>query len=126
MIDWIELAKQAIAAGYQRRNPWETQYQTWLVRNRPRLVKEFSAARLLGSYVVVQVNNAMKLADRLERQGTPPETAQELALAELMPDTREKVTEWEREGAEQDIMAAVGKYLTHLSESGRPPKNRPA
>lgn len=79
---WQELADEAIKAGYVPGNHWETLLRRSLLRGRPALAKELGEE--LGPYLAVQAHRALEQYHRLTEQGTHPEVARELALAELL------------------------------------------
>ena len=96
-MDWKSRAEAALAAGYVRRTHG-AMFHVHLLRNYPDLVREFQVKRrCLAHYIIVRTNNAMNRADQLEREGTPPETAKELALAELLQAPPENPKAWEAE-----------------------------
>jgi hypothetical protein len=84
--DWKRWAAEAIEEGYLPGNRWEAWRMKYLRENQPELVKELEADGDLKEMVQVQTWRAMKLQESLEDEGTPPETAQELALANLFPE----------------------------------------
>ena len=86
MATWKEWAEEAIEAGYPRGNRWEANRLEYLRENQPELVAELEAKGELLAHVQTAVWGAMQLQLRLEKEGTPMRTAEELALAHLFPE----------------------------------------
>lgn len=125
-MDWKSAANEAIKQGYPKGNPWERAFHKHLLQNSPALAQEFQAERCLEAFLVVRTSEAMDRANQLEAQGTDPQIARELALAELLEaPPPPAVTQWEQEGAEQDVISAVEKHLQNLSQSRPAPKTPP-
>lgn len=83
-MNWAQQAQAILAKGegYQKGNQWEGMLRRSLQRTNPQLVKELGND--LDNYLIVRTWGAMDLANRLEDQGTPPETARSLAINELL------------------------------------------
>jgi hypothetical protein len=80
--NWKKRAKELEKEGFVPGNPWEQLFLASLKRARPELAKELGAD--LPHYARVQGALAQKRYEALTEQGTPPETARELALADLL------------------------------------------
>ncbi len=81
MVNWKQLAEEAMAEGFL---PGRTKHllDDYLQKNKPELVKELGAD--YQDYLTVRAVRALKMQETLEDQGTEPETARELAQAELL------------------------------------------
>jgi hypothetical protein len=79
---WPERAAEARAAGDLPGNGWELMPRRSLERTRPELLADLAPE--VKAYLEVRTASAMDLAERLEDQGTSPEVARELAMAQLL------------------------------------------
>ncbi len=85
MLTWRERAAKAIEDGYLPGNNWEDMLLKHLRANEPAKVKQLEEAGDLEAYVTTLVADAVEMNQRLRDDGTPPETAHELALEHLFP-----------------------------------------
>lgn len=118
--DWKARAAQAKKEGYLPGNPWEKMLQRHLERLFPLLVKELGPD--LKPYCQTMTSEAMDLADKLENQGTDPETARELAMDRLLPkppDEQENSEPWEVEGGEAALTDAAQQFLTQPQQKSQ-------
>ena len=117
MTDWK--AKAAALKDYPAGNPWEQMLRRALLRANPRLVGELAATKDLEPYLRVMTAGAMDYADQLEKQGTPPDVARELAMEYLLPASAEPPARWEQAGAEEDLTEPARQFLTRRPSSDR-------
>jgi hypothetical protein len=122
---WKSRAEEALRSGYPEGNEWQRALHRHLLRTNPNLVAELQASREFHAYLVVRTNDAMNRAHQLEEQGTPPATARELALDELLTKQPEPPAPWETAAAVQDVLSAVAKHLENLSQQSRRPTTQP-
>lgn len=80
MSAWTERANAL--RDYRPGNQWETLLRRAVARDRPQLAKELGAE--LEPYLRVRTADALTQYEQLVDQGTPPDTAREIALAELL------------------------------------------
>ena len=86
MTYWQDQAAKAVAAGYQPGNRWEAMRLTYLRQHQPKRVAKLEADGDLVAHVQGETWHAMRLVERLEAEGTPTQTAEELGLAQLFPE----------------------------------------
>lgn len=84
-LSWKSLAAEAEAAGYAPGNPWEALLLRHLTRTDPAKVAELTAAGDLTPYLRAAAAAAVKAEDLMLAQGTPPDVARELTMAQLLP-----------------------------------------
>ena len=83
---WRRKADEAEADGsYLPGNNWERMLEQNLRANQPEVVAQLEAKDELEAFLTAHVWEAMLFQERLEAQGTPPRTAEELALQLLFP-----------------------------------------
>jgi hypothetical protein len=83
---WTEQAEKARAAGYTPGNRWEKMRERYLRGNQPKLVAQLEAKGEFQDFLTFHVWEAQQYGERLESEGTPSSTAEELALALLFPE----------------------------------------
>jgi hypothetical protein len=112
--NWKALAEQAKANGYLPGNQLEHSLKRHLTNVLPQLVAELEKTNDLQAYLEVKVSEAFDRMEKMEDQGTDPQTARELALADLYPTAPEdqrQPEDWEKEGAQEAVSDAVQQAL---------------
>ncbi len=89
---WSEGAAQAIKDGYLP-GSWQPMLDRYLKENFPNLVQELEALGDYENYLVTRVEGAREKQSLMIEQGTAPQAARELALAELLPAPSEEEEE---------------------------------
>ena len=115
MVDWKQLATEAIADGYQPGNGWETMLDQHLRQYFPDLVQELSQKGTYREYLQAQTNSSLNEYLVMTDQGMEPRTAHELALKALLPtppDEVDRPEDWEREAGMSDQMEATERFLS--------------
>lgn len=85
---WAEKAQRERAKGYRPGNHWERQLRKHLTEIFPALVKELG--KDFENYLQSITADVMELYQTMLDQGTDPQAARELAMAELLPAEPEK------------------------------------
>ena len=80
--DWQATAARLIRNGYAPGNAWENLLRRSLAASNPGLERELGPA--CPAYLAVRTARAKEMYERLLGQGTDPQTARELAMAELL------------------------------------------
>lgn len=124
--NWQEKAKEAVEQGYQPGNNWEAMLGRHLNRCFPDLVKELG--KDLQAYLRAATFEAMLFCEKLEDQGTPNQTAEELALQQLLqtpPDELDKPTATEIEDSLSGQEQAALQALLSAPSTKKPPRTIP-
>jgi hypothetical protein len=93
-------------------HPWAQIIENTLLVDQPDLHTELFQLGELESYLRVKVADAIAEFDRLVAAGTPPATANELAIQNVLPASEEEPAEdWEIEGGMDDQVDALSDFL---------------
>lgn len=113
---WKDQAKAILLSGdYLQGGPWQLMLQRHLERLFPKLVQDLKAAGDYPSYLMVQTSAALDLYAKLANEGSHPEDARELALAQLLPRPQDELDlpeAWENEDGLDDQATAAEQTLT--------------
>jgi hypothetical protein len=125
MTNWQQRAKQAMEQGYQPGN-WQAMLHEHLTRYFPELVQELG--KDLEAYLKATTFEAVRMCERLEEQGTPNQTAEELALSQLFqtpPDELERTQPYDLEEGASDQEAATLRALLKSPSTSPLPRKLP-
>jgi len=121
---WREAAEKSRAEGYLTGNR-ERMLLDNLRLAHPEKLAQLTEQGVIKDYLTAQATANLDLEMRLHDEGTPAETARELALAELLQpgaDEQDKPEPWEIADGMDDATVATQQVLTGKN----PPRTMPA
>lgn len=124
--NWQQKAQEAIEQGYIPGNNWQAMLKKHLARCFPDLVKELGEN--LEAYLQATTFEAMVFCEKLEDQGTPSQTAEELALEQLLvkpPAEQNRPTRTEMEDAQESQERATMQALLNSPSTQKLPRKIP-
>ena len=84
--NWKGWAAEAMEQGYLPGNEWEKMLERHMKANLPDVTREFQEEGEFQEFLTARTWAAMQMQESLVADGTPFETARELALKDLFPE----------------------------------------
>jgi hypothetical protein len=121
---WKEAADRARRLGYVV-GTWQALLERSLERSRPEVLAQLKQDGHLADFLMAEAASALDLQSKLEEDGTPPETARELALDQLLVnpiEEQDRPEPWQIQDGMDDATVATQQALM----SPNPPRSIPA
>lgn len=128
MTNWKQRAAEAVQQNYQPGNAWEAMLSRHLTRCFPELVKDLEKTNDLQAYLRTMTFDAMLLAEKLEDEGAPISSAEEIALAQLLqkpPEEQDLPSQAALEDSAQEMEQAAMRVLLSNPSTNPPPRKIP-